>query len=148
MMDDLDRRIVNGLQGGFPISEYPFAQAAAALGMSEATLIERIDRLCRDGWLSRFAPMFNADRLGGATTLAAVAVPRTDFDRIAGIVNGFPEVAHNYAREHALNMWFVIATEAPERVADVIAAIEEATGLPVYSMPKLEEYFVEARFFA
>ncbi len=147
-MDDLDRRIINGLQGGFPISEHPFAEAAAALQISEAMLIERIDRLCRDGWLSRFAPMFNADRLGGATTLAAMAVPKADFDRIAAIVNGFPEVAHNYAREHALNMWFVVATEAPERVAEVIAAIEEATGLAVYNMPKLEEYFVEARFVA
>ena len=133
-MDDLDRRIVNSLQGGFPIAEYPFADAAAALQMSEATLIERIDRLCRDGWLSRFGPMFNADRLGGATTLA--------------IVNAFPEVAHNYAREHALNMWFVVATEAPERIAEVIAAIEAATGLAVYDMPKLDEFFVGARFAA
>ena len=147
-MDDLDRRIINGLQGGFPISEHPFAEAAAGLQISEAMLIERIDRLCRDGWLSRFAPMFNADRLGGATTLAAMAVPEADFDRITAIVNDFPEVAHNYAREHALNMWFVVATEAPERVAEVIAAIEEATGLAVYNMPKLEEYFVEARFVA
>ncbi len=147
-MDDLDRRIVNGLQGGFPITEYPFADAAAALAISEATLIERIERLCREGWLSRFGPMFNADRLGGATTLAAMAVPAADFDRIAAIVNAFPEVAHNYAREHALNMWFVIATETPERIGGILGAIEAATGLAVYTMPKLEEFFVEARFAA
>ena len=147
-MDDLDRRIVNGLQGGFPLSERPFADAAAILAISEATLIERIDRLRRDGWLSRFGPMFNADRLGGATTLAAMAVPAAEFDRIAAIVNAFPEVAHNYAREHALNMWFVVATEVPGRIAEVIAEIEVATGLHVYDMPKLEEYFVEARFIA
>ncbi|MFO1128752.1 MAG: AsnC family transcriptional regulator [Rhodospirillales bacterium] len=147
-MDDLDRRIVNGLQGGFPLSERPFADAAAILAISEATLIERIDRLRRDGWLSRFGPMFNADRLGGATTLAAMAVPAAEFDRIAAIVNAFPEVAHNYAREHALNMWFVVATEVPGRIGEVIAEIEVATGLHVYDMPKLEEYFVEARFIA
>ena len=147
-MDDIDRRIINGLQGGFPIAEYPFAAAAAALAISEATLIDRIDRLLRNGWLSRFGPMFNADRLGGATTLAAMAVPAADFEGIAAIVNAFPEVAHNYAREHALNMWFVVATETPERIPEVLAAIETATGLPVYGMPKLEEYFVEARFVA
>jgi siroheme decarboxylase len=147
-MDALDRRIVNSLQGGFPIAEYPFAEAAAALQMSEATLIERIDHLLKEGWLSRFGPMFNADRLGGATTLAAMAVPAAEFDRIAAIVNAFPEVAHNYAREHALNMWFVVATEAPERVTEVIAAIEAATGLAVYDMPKLDEFFVGARFAA
>jgi hypothetical protein len=26
-------------------------------------------------------------------------------------------VAHNYRREHALNMWFVLATETPEGIA-------------------------------
>lgn len=147
-MDLVDRHIINHLQGGFPVTEYPFATVAAALGLSEATVIERIDRLLKDGVLTRFGPMFNADRLGGATTLAAMAVPAADFDRIAAIVNGFPEVAHNYAREHALNMWFVIATETPARIGEVIGAIEAETGLKVYSMPKINEFFVEARFVA
>ncbi|MDG4602650.1 MAG: AsnC family transcriptional regulator [Defluviicoccus sp.] len=147
-MDEIDRRIINGLQGGFPVAEFPFAVAANALNISEATLIERIASLLRDGTLSRFGPMFNADRLGGATTLAAMAVPEADFERVAEIVNAFPEVAHNYAREHALNMWFVVATEEKKRITAVITAIEAATGLKVYSMPKLEEFFVEARFVA
>lgn len=147
-MDAIDRRIINHLQGGFPVAEFPFAAAAAALGLSEATLIERIDRLLKDGVLTRFGPMLNADRLGGATTLAAMAVPAADFERIAAIVNGFTEVAHNYAREHALNMWFVIATETPKRIGEVITAIEAETGLMVYSLPKIEEFFVEARFVA
>lgn len=147
-MDAVDRRIINHLQGGFPVTEYPFAAAAEALGLSEATLIERIDRLLKDGVLTRFGPMFNADRMGGATTLAAMAVPAADFERITAIVNGFAEVAHNYAREHVLNMWFVIATETPARIGEVINAIEAETGLKVYSMPKIEEFFVEARFVA
>ena len=147
-MDAVDRLIINHLQGGFPVTAYPFAAAAQALGLSEATVIERIDRLLKDGVLTRFGPMFNADRLGGATTLAAMAVPAADFERIAAIVNGFAEIAHNYAREHALNMWFVIATETPGRITEVIAAIEAETGLTVYNMPKIEEFFVEARFVA
>lgn len=145
-MDETDRRIVNGLQGGFPVVERPFAEAAAALGIGEDELIDRIDRLCRDGWLSRFGPMYNADRLGGATTLAAISVPAADFDRVADLVNAHAEVAHNYARDHLLNMWFVIATEDAARIETVIAAIEAETGLAVHSMPKLAEFFVEARF--
>ena len=54
----------------------------------------------------------------------------------------FPEVAHNYARDHELNMWFVIATEQPERAAEVIAAIEQETGCKVYDMPKQEEFYI------
>ncbi len=146
MMDAIDRRIINGLQGGFPIAERPFAIAAERLDLSEAELIERIERLCAEGWLSRFGPLFDAHRLGGAVTLAALAVPEADFDRIARLVNAHPEVAHNYARDHALNMWFVIATDRPERIGAVIAAIEAETGLPVHAMPKEDEFFVEARF--
>jgi DNA-binding Lrp family transcriptional regulator len=99
-----------------------------------------------DGALSRFGPMYHAEQLGGALSLAAMEVPSADFDRVAEIVNGFPEVAHNYERAHALNMWFVLATERPERVPAVIGEIERATGYRVYNMPKQEEFFVGLRF--
>lgn len=145
-MDAADRKIINTLQGGFPISETPFADAAVSLGVAEDELMERIGRLRDNGDLSRFGPMYNADRLGGATTLAAMAVPAGDFERVAAMVNAHPEVAHNYARDHELNMWFVVATEDPGRIDGVIRAIEAKTGLPVYSMPKIEEFYVGLRF--
>ena len=78
-------------------------------------------------------------------TLAAMQVPEDRFEAVAEIVNGFPEVAHNYARSHALNMWFVVATERPERIAEVLREIEAATGLPVLDLPKEEEFFLELR---
>jgi DNA-binding Lrp family transcriptional regulator len=145
-LDHIDRTIVNALQDGFPISERPYAEAAARLGIEETELLMRLQGLLHDGALSRFGPMYHAEQLGGALTLAAVEVPSEDFDRVAEIVNGFPEVAHNYAREHRLNMWFVLATERPERIAAVIGEIERATGCRVYNMPKEEEFFVGLRF--
>ena len=128
-MDELERRGVNALQGGFPLSERPFAEAAAALGCDEATLIACIGRLLQQGTLTRFGPLFDAAALGGAFTLCAMQVPAADFTRVAETVNAFPEVAHNYEREHALNMWFVLATEKPEDIAAAIGRIEAATGL-------------------
>ncbi len=145
-MDALDRIIVNTLQGGFPLSERPYAEAAASLGLSETELLSRLDTLLADGVLTRFGPMYHAERLGGALTLAAMKIPAADFERVAEIVNGFPEVAHNYAREHAFNMWFVLATETPERIGEAIGEIEHASGYRVYNMPKLEEFFVGLRF--
>ena len=141
-LDGLDRRIVNGLQGGFPVSERPYAEAAEAFGIAEDELIARIDRLVETGALSRFAPLFNAERLGGAVCLCGLAVPAARFDAVAEQVNAHPEVAHNYAREHALNMWFVLASERPERIEEVAAAIEAETGLTVYRLPKLDEYYI------
>jgi len=148
MMDAVDRRIINGLQGGLPLCERPYAEAARQLDLTEKELIDRLGNLLAEGVLSRFGPMFHAERLGGALTLAAMAVPPDRFDAVAEIVNAFPEIAHNYARDHALNMWFVVATDRPDRIADVLDAIEYETGLTVYNMPKIEEFFVGLRFVA
>jgi len=145
-MDATDRLIVNELQGGFPVADRPFAEAAARLGIDEDDLIKRVKRLCDRGTLSRFGPLYNAERLGGAVTLAALKAPVAEFERVVAAVNAHPEVAHNYAREDDLNMWFVIATETPGRIAEVIADIEAETGLRVYDMPKIEEYYVGLRF--
>jgi siroheme decarboxylase len=145
-MDATDRRIINALQGGFPVCEAPFAKAAAQLQITEDELIDRLRRLCDEGHLSRFGPMYNAERLGGAVTLAAVAVPDDRIEAVAEQVNAHPEVAHNYARTHDFNMWFVVAAEQPERIPAVLADIAAETGLPVYDMPKLDEYYVGLRF--
>ncbi len=141
-MDDIDRLIINQLQGGFPVCESPYQAVASQLGLTEAELLTRINDLLESGLLSRFGPMYHAEQMGGALTLAALKVPEQQFEQVADMVNAFPEVAHNYARSHELNMWFVIATEKSDAVAGVIKAIEEKTGLPVYNMPKLNEYFV------
>jgi DNA-binding Lrp family transcriptional regulator len=145
-MDAVDRAIVNQLQGGFPVCERPYAEAATTLGLSEDELLQRLDALLENSTLTRFGPMYHAERLGGALTLAAMKVPPQDFERVTGIVNGFPEVAHNYAREHEFSMWFVLAAEAPERIEQVIGEIEKAAGYRVYNMPKLEEFYVGLRF--
>jgi len=145
-MDATDRAIINGLQGGFPICAHPFKAAAESLGIAEDELIGRLHRLLEEKVLTRFGPMFQIERMGGAFTLAAMKIPVGDFERVAAIVNAMPEVAHNYQREHEFNMWFVLATERPEGIGRTIAVIETATGYPVYNMPKEQEYFVGARF--
>jgi siroheme decarboxylase len=147
-MDDLDRALINALQGGFPICERPYAAVGAAFNLPEDEVIARLQRLLDQRALSRFAPMVDVDRLGGGLTLAAMTVPEERFDEVAAIVGAFPEVAHNYERAHALNMWFVVATEDPARVAGVLGEIEAATGLEVLDLPKLEEYFLELKLSA
>jgi len=141
-MDDLDRAIVDRLQTGFPVCERPFLEAARGLGTTEDDLIARIDRLLRDGTLTRFGPLFQVERMGGVFTLAAMSVPEDRFEATAAAVNALPEVAHNYAREHSLNMWFVLATETPEGTRRAVRDIEARTQLPVLTFPKEREYFV------
>jgi DNA-binding Lrp family transcriptional regulator len=121
---------------------------AQSLGLAEEELIRRLRRMLDEGVLTRFGPMYQVERIGGRFVLAALAVPEQDFERVAEQVNALPQIAHNYRREHRLNMWFVIATETPEGVDAAIAEIERRTGLRVYAFPKLKEFFVELRLAA
>ncbi len=141
-MDKVNLKIIQRLQYGFPICEYPFAEVARELELSEMELIERLDQLLGEKVLTRFGPMYHAEAMGGALSLVAMSIPKEEFKQVSKIVNSFPEVAHNYQRNHHLNMWFVVATETQEALDDVLRRIEQETKYPVYNMPKLEEYFV------
>jgi DNA-binding Lrp family transcriptional regulator len=141
-MDSIDVSIVNLLQEGLPVCARPYDEVAAALDLSLDELLSRLQRLLDDRVLTRFGPMFNAEKMGGALSLCAMQVPAERFDFVAAQVNAFPEVAHNYERDHLLNMWFVIATERPEQAVAVIRDIEQASGCRVYDMPKQEEFYI------
>lgn len=142
-MDDIDRSLINSLQRGFPIVERPYLQVAQELGLVEEELIGRTGNLLDQGVLSRFGPLYQAERLGGAYTLAAIQVPEADYDRVAGLVNAHPEVAHNYRREHAFNMWFVVAALSPAAVTRTLFEIERDCTYPIFEFHKLREYFVD-----
>lgn len=144
--DPRARAVINGLQGGFPLTRAPFADAGARLGLSAGEVIETVGDLLSAGAISRFGPLWNAEALDGEVCLCAMAVPSERFDAVAAQVNAYPEVAHNYERAHALNMWFVVvAADRPGRIAAVIGEIELRTGLKVYPMPKRREFFVGFR---
>jgi len=138
----LDKSLINLLQHGLPVCERPFQQIADELDSTEQEVIAHLNALKDNQVLSRFGPMFDAACLGGAFTLAALAVPEEDFDKVTEQVNSFEQIAHNYQRNHDYNMWFVIATEAVDEIEKVVKAIEDKTGLKVLNVPKLKEFYV------
>lgn len=144
-LDAVDRRLIDALQGGFPVCAEPYAEVAASLGIGEDELLGRLGSLLARRVLTRFGPMYQIERIGGAFTLAALAVPEARYDEVAAQVNALPQVAHNYRREHRLNMWFVLATETPAGIGEAIERIERTTGLTVRNFPKEREYFVEMK---
>lgn len=145
-LDAIDRRIINRLQDGMPVCDQPYLLIANELGIHEQELIERLQSMLDNKILSRFGPMFHAEKLGGGLALAAMRIPEDEFDSVAEQVNALPQIAHNYQRNHTFNMWFVIATEQLDDIDTVATQIEALTGYPVYNMPKIEEYYVGLRF--
>ena len=145
-MDDTDRQIINSLQGNFPIADHPYQDTAEQLGISEDELLERLELLLENRTLTRFGPMYDIQKLGGSFSLCAIRVPPERFIEVTEIVNSFSEVAHNYERDHEFNMWYVLATESLDQIDITNRSIEEQTGLRVYNMPKLQEFFVGLHF--
>ena len=147
-MDQIDRDIINGLHGGLAVCERPYLEAAQRLGLEEDELIARLSRMLAQGVLTRVGPLYQIERMGGAFTLAALHAPPEEYEQVAQRVNALPQIAHNYARDHELNMWFVIATETPGEIEQVIERIEQETGCSVFNFPKSREYFVELKLTA
>jgi DNA-binding Lrp family transcriptional regulator len=144
-LTEVDRTLINQLQGGFPLSEHPWDELSDKLAIPADEILERIKQMQAHGLISRFGPIYNAEKMGGALTLAALRVEAERFAEVNDIINSFDEVAHNYERDHDLNMWFVIATETADEIHRVIQDIETQTGCHVYNMPKQEEYFLELK---
>ncbi|MDK3025346.1 AsnC family transcriptional regulator [Cupriavidus taiwanensis] len=141
-LDPLDRRIINALQRGLPLVPRPYAEAAAALGITEAMLLARLRALLDAGVLTRFGPLYQVERAGGRFVLCACHAPAARLEAVIAAINAHPEVAHHYARTHHLNLWFVLAVARPDMVAPVLARIAAAAGVEVLPFPKEREFFV------
>lgn len=145
-LDATDKLILNRMQDGMPISHSPYADVAHELGLAEDTLLHRLQAMLSAGYLSRVGPMYRVEGFGGGLELAAMAVPAERFEAVAELLNGIAEVAHNYERDHTLNMWFVFAAESPAAADAAVQQIESQTGLKVLRFPKLEEFYLDLRF--
>jgi DNA-binding Lrp family transcriptional regulator len=141
-----ERLLLNILQEGIPVEDEPFNGISAKTGFTQQEILTHIEQWLKDGTLSRFGPMYNVEKFGGEFTLVAMQVPPDRFEEVNQLVNSFSEVAHNYEREHLLNMWFVLATSSTSETETILSAIEAQTGIKTFSLPKLEEYYLNLRF--
>jgi DNA-binding Lrp family transcriptional regulator len=145
MDDALEFRLLNEFQRDFPLCPAPFAELAARLGVGERAVLGSLEKLRREGKISRVGAVFAPKRIG-ASTLAAMAVPPDRLDAVAATVNRFPEVNHNYEREHRYNLWFVVTAASEGRLQATLGAIEKAAGYPLLALPLLEEFHIDLGF--
>ncbi len=130
----LQRALLDRFQRELPLVPRPYAAMAEALGASEAEVIEALAGLQAAGVLARVGVTLAPNRVG-ASTLAAMAVPKERLAEVAALVSAFSEVDHNYEREHRFNLWFVVTAASRAEVERVLATIEARTGLPVLDLP-------------
>ena len=145
MMEPLTESLLNDFQHDFPLAPAPFAHIARRLNTSTATVLARLKELQRQGAVSRVGPVFRPNTIG-ASTLAAMQVPAAALEAVADIVNGFPEVNHNYEREHRYNLWFVVTAADRAALAHTLARIETHAGHAVLSLPLVRDYHIDLGF--
>jgi DNA-binding Lrp family transcriptional regulator len=143
--DALDRRLLDDFQRDFPLHPRPFVALADRLGVTEAEVLVRLRRLQAQGPISRIGAVLAPHRAGWST-LAAMAVPAEELDNVAELVSSYPEVNHNYEREHELNLWFVVTALSRERVDLILQQIEMRTECPVLDLRLLEAYRLDLGF--
>ena len=141
----LEKRLLNDFQHDLPLTATPFADMAGRLGVSEKEVLESVHKLQDEGVISRVGPVFTPNRIG-VSTLAAMSIPAEELECVARIVSAFPEVNHNYEREHEYNLWFVVTACSEEHLDIVLHEIEQHAEYPLMSLPMLEDYFIDLGF--
>jgi DNA-binding Lrp family transcriptional regulator len=141
----LERRLLDAYQRDFPLTARPFAEIARREGVSEQAVLDAFDRLQAAGAVSRVGAVVRP-HAAGWSTLAALAVPADRLEDVAEQVSRHPQVNHNYEREHAYNLWFVVTGRDAQEVAGVLAAIERDTGLAPLDLPLEEPFHIDLGF--
>ncbi|SMC78210.1 Lrp/AsnC family transcriptional regulator [Sporomusa malonica] len=147
MLTTFDKDLLNLIQTKLPIAPRPFAQVAEWLKVDEATVLARLNWLKDHGYIRRFGAFFDSSCLGYVSTLAAVKVSPTCIEAVAGAINAFPGVTHNYEREGEYDLWFTLLT--PDQACQDLAltAIRNLPGVDsLISLPATEKYKVSVEF--
>jgi DNA-binding Lrp family transcriptional regulator len=129
-LDDLDRKLLNLMQGSFPLSPRPYVVVAELAGVREEEVIERVQRLLGERIIRQVTPIYDTRALGYGSMLVAAKVDPEHPWRAAQIINSHPGVSHNYLRNHEFNMWFTIAVERDSRLGldGTLTVLQELTG--------------------
>jgi len=146
-MDDLDRKLLNLIQKGFPIVSEPYRKIGEDLGITEEEAFSRVKRLKEEGVIRRIGAVFEPGRLGFVSTLCAARVPRERLEAFVRTVNAFEGVTHNYERNHPYNVWFTVTAPSREEIGRFLRELRENTGISdILDLQAVNKFKVDATF--
>lgn len=146
-MDDIDRKLLNEIQSEFPVTQRPYKDLGVRLNCSEDNILTRIKRLKKEGIIRRIGGNFDSQRIGFTTTLCAARVPDDTIEEFVRVVNEYPEVTHNYLRDHHYNMWFTFAALNMKVIDRYIEEIMKHTGVgEILNLPAVKTFKILVNF--
>jgi DNA-binding Lrp family transcriptional regulator len=148
--DDTDRALLQLLQDEFPLVSDPWKNLGARLGISDNEVLHRVQALRASGVLRGICPILESEKAGiGASTLVAMQVPSGRIDEIAEIISAYPQVSHNYLREHRYNLWFTLGARDREELDLILGEIRTLCGLDgsdMIELPARRRFKIDVRF--
>ena len=145
-MDDVDKKILNAIQIDFPLVNKPFKELGKNLGLEEDDVIRRIQRLQKEGAIRRIGPIISTKKTGGIGTLVAMKVPPVRVDEVAGIINEYEEVSHNYLRPANFNVWFTVSAQSEDKLNEILDELKEKTGCELRNLPTKRLFKIGVKF--
>jgi len=143
----LDKRILNRIQQDIPFTSRPWSKIAKGLKVSEPLLLRRIGSLKKKGIIRRISATFNPRKLGYVSTLVAIKVAPADIDKVALMLNPFPEVTHNYRREGEYNLWFTLVAKNRKKISRIIGRIKKDKRISgILDLPAVKLFKVDVNF--
>ncbi|NLV27781.1 MAG: Lrp/AsnC family transcriptional regulator [Methanomicrobiales archaeon] len=148
--DQTDMQILDSLQDSFPLTSHPYQVLAERVTISEEEFISRLSRLHDMGIIRSISPVLESKHLGmHAATLVAMHVSKEKIHAVAEIVNGFPEVTHNFIRDHYYSLWFTLIGKDHDRIDELISEILKQTNIPecdILNLISVKKYKADVRF--
>ena len=146
-MDEVDRRLLNVVQGEFPVTSHPFGEIGRRLGLPEREVLNRLKRLKEEGIIRRIGAVIDPRKLGWVSTLCAARVPEEKIESFATEVNRFPGVTHNYERKAYYNIWFTLTVPSWDELEERLKEIAMRTGIhEIIHLPAREIFKVRVQF--
>jgi len=145
MLSPLHKQLLNDYQHDFPLSPRPYRDIAETLGLTETEVLSAFAELNDNNFISRIGPVIPPNHIG-VSALVAMSVPEAELQTVADKISAYPEVNHNYEREHRFNLWFVVIASDTEHLSAVIASIEQSTSYKAMQLPMLDDFFIDLGF--
>lgn len=145
-LDELDRRILDIIQGEFPLISKPYARLGSMLGVKADTVFERVERMRENGVIRRLGANFQSGKLGCVSTLCAARVKPEELEMFVKRVNAEIGVTHNYERDHEWNIWFTLIAPDKGTAEKILSSIESDTGVKILNLPATCMYKIRVDF--
>jgi DNA-binding Lrp family transcriptional regulator len=146
-VDEVDRKILNIIQAGFPIDARPYRYVGDRLGISEDEVIGRVKAMKSSGIIRRIGGSFDSKKLGFVSTLCAAKVPEERVEAFNEVINAYSGVTHNYTRNNDYNIWFTFIGETEEEIDRMLRQVALKTGVRhIMSLPARRVFKIKVKF--